>query len=135
MWSSPAGCSGDSSTLRFITSDPFVPGYYDTCSTTVHCGTPTGVPGSPTYGLSFFPPRPNPSHGRMRLGYTLSRPGPVRLELFGASGARVLVLDAGVRSAGPHELTWEGTDEAAAPSRPAPTSLAWAPRDGRFLAS
>jgi hypothetical protein len=192
----PANCSGAFSTVRFITSDPNIPGYYDTCRTVLHCVAPTptlvslvsanaspdrvtltwfggtaagatvyrrgerddwaplgaaaldgagrfefedrgvmsgaryayrlgwrevgveqfsaeswvSVPAA--YALSFAPPRPNPSPGNSRMAYVLSRAGPVRLDLFATSGARVRSLESGVREAGPHELVWDGTDDA-----------------------
>ena len=33
----PVTCSGDSTTVSFVASDPFIPGYYDTCRTVLHC--------------------------------------------------------------------------------------------------
>ena len=63
------------------------------------------------FSLSFAPPRPNPSPGSARLSYVLSHAGPVRLDLFTATGARVRTLESGMRDAGPHEVAWNGTDE------------------------
>src|SRR5262249_47180726 len=37
----PPSCGGDSSLVRFITHDPFVPGHEDTCITVVRCDQPT----------------------------------------------------------------------------------------------
>jgi hypothetical protein len=107
----PPGCTGDSTTVRLITHDPFVPGAYDTCTTVVRCGSNTGIT-TGFYSLAFASPRPNPSTGRTQMGYTLSRTGPVRLEVFDAAGARIRTLDSGIRGAGPHDVTWDGRDEA-----------------------
>jgi hypothetical protein len=35
----PGGCSGDSSVVRFVTSDPYIPGHEEECSTVLRCGT------------------------------------------------------------------------------------------------
>jgi hypothetical protein len=193
----PLGCVGDSSRVRFITSDPFIPGRFDTCVTVVRCevvvpalislvgadaapnrvtltwyrgeGGPfdgtiqrrrtdddwadigqassdgtgrvrfvdDGVAPGNRYGyrlswleagaamsspvswidvpvafsLSFSAPSPNPSAGPTRLRYVLPRRGPVRLDLFATSGARVRMLESGAREAGAHDVTWDGADD------------------------
>jgi hypothetical protein len=33
----PVACSGDSTVVSFVTSDPYIPGMYDTCRTVLHC--------------------------------------------------------------------------------------------------
>jgi hypothetical protein len=37
----PPSCNGASTVVRFISRDPFVPGYAETCQTVVRCQTPT----------------------------------------------------------------------------------------------
>jgi hypothetical protein len=106
----PLGCGGDSSVVRFITHDPFVPGYYDTSATTLRCGGATAVSPPQRFELSFRAPWPSPTRGSAHLGYSLAHLGLVRLELFAVNGTRVRVLDSGIREAGPHQVTWDGRD-------------------------
>ena len=61
------------------------------------------------YALAFEAPVPNPSPSP-RLAFVLSRAGPVKLDLYGGSGRHVRTLESGVREAGRHELTWDGSD-------------------------
>jgi hypothetical protein len=113
-----ASCNGDSSTVRLITRDPYVPGHDDTCVTVVRCTGTSGVGETERHILAFLPPRPNPAHGGMRLSYSLSRSGFTRLELFASDGRRVRTLEVGIRSAGPHEVVWDGADDARRPVPP-----------------
>ena len=58
--------------------------------------------------LELFAPAPNPSAASALIRFSLPAAGPVRLDVFDASGRRVRSLVDGVRSAGAHEARWSG---------------------------
>jgi probable HAF family extracellular repeat protein len=68
--------------------------------------------------LAFGGPTPNPAHGSAVFDFTLTRSGPVRLELFDVSGRRVRTLVDGDHGPGTARVAWDGADErgAAAPA-------------------
>jgi hypothetical protein len=72
----------------------------------LHTGATLGAaPGPDRYGARLEPPQPNPAATRARVGFSLGRPGPVRLALLDALGREVAVpLDAQM-AVGPHTLT------------------------------
>jgi hypothetical protein len=105
----PAQCSGDSTVVRFIISDPYIPGRYDTCITVVRCTGSTDVPPS-SAALAFLPPAPNPGRGAVRFRFTLARAGEAKLAIYATSGARVRTLVSETRAAGPGEALWDGRD-------------------------
>jgi hypothetical protein len=105
----PAQCSGDSTLVRFVISDPHIPGHYDTCRTVVRCTGTTDVPPSAAT-LAFLPPAPNPSHGLVRFRFTLAHDGVARLAIYATSGARVRSLVSEPRPAGAAEALWDGRD-------------------------
>jgi hypothetical protein len=53
---------------------------------------------------------PNPFVDATRVEFRLANEAPVDLAVFDASGRRVAVLLSGPTAAGPHEVTWDGTD-------------------------
>ncbi|MDH3198005.1 MAG: T9SS type A sorting domain-containing protein [Candidatus Krumholzibacteria bacterium] len=55
---------------------------------------------------------PNPFNPTTTIRYELDAPGAVRLEVFDVSGRLVRTLAGGTRGAGPHDATWNGTDDA-----------------------
>jgi len=58
---------------------------------------------------------PNPFPGATTIHYTLSAPGPVRVQVFGLSGRLVRTLvDVSLRT-GAHELVWDGQDDSGRP--------------------
>jgi hypothetical protein len=65
--------------------------------------------GVPVIGPSVEPPVTG-INGRGAL--VLAEPGPVTVELFDVAGRKVRTLMTGEMSAGVHELTWDGTDDA-----------------------
>jgi len=119
----PIGCGGDSTTVRFVSSDPFVAGAAETCAVVVRCRNSADVPPGAPPALAFAPPAPNPSAGPVRLRYTLSRPGFVLLEVLDVQGARVRTLAREAREAGPNEVAWDGTDDR---GRALPSGVYWA---------
>lgn len=68
----------------------------------------TAAPAPPTFVLDL--PAPNPFNPVTRLGFTLSRSGPVRLSVVDLLGREVVVLIDGILSGGLHERRWGGTD-------------------------
>lgn len=54
--------------------------------------------------------RPNPFNPSTSIPFTLAAPGRVRIEIYGVSGERVTLLDAGEVAAGPHSVVWNGRD-------------------------
>jgi hypothetical protein len=107
----PEGCSGDSTSVRFITWDPFIPGYYDTCSTIVRCNSTTAVPVAQHLRTMLAAPLPNPALGMATLQYVLERPGTARLAIFSVAGSRVRLLHDGFDREGNHQERWDGRDD------------------------
>ena len=68
----------------------------------------TSVPEVPVarLGLSCFP---NPFNPKTTVSYHLPEAAEVELAVYDVAGRRVIVLDAGVREAGDHTATWDGT--------------------------
>ncbi|MFN8179747.1 MAG: FlgD immunoglobulin-like domain containing protein [bacterium] len=62
--------------------------------------------------LTLEAPRPNPSAGETRLAFALPKESRVRLAVYDVVGRRVRELLAETRSAGRHEVTWDGRDSA-----------------------
>ncbi len=60
--------------------------------------TPQGLPKNPTWGMLAC------------VGYTLTKPGAVRLLVLTREGGTLRVLAEGPRPAGYHSITWDGTD-------------------------
>ena len=60
-----------------------------------------------------FAPAPNPSAGRVSVGYRLSASGPVVLDVLDVTGRRVAVLAGGDRQPGTYTATWNGSGVAA----------------------
>lgn len=57
-------------------------------------------------------PWPNPARGGSRLAFELSRPAEVHAAVFDLAGRKIRLLSSGRQAAGPHELAWDGRDEA-----------------------
>lgn len=62
---------------------------------------------SPTVSIA-----PNPFNAHTRISFTLPVEGPVRVVLHALDGRRVRTLVSGARSAGVHEVVWDGRDDA-----------------------
>lgn len=58
---------------------------------------------------------PNPFNPSTRIRYELPVAGQVRVEILDLRGRRVAVLSEGFEAAGPHELRWNGRDDAGIP--------------------
>lgn len=69
-----------------------------------------GVDSPVAAGLSLSPPSPNPFSGATRVDFSLTRSGPVRLDVFDVFGRRVNTLMNHVMPAGRHVTVWNGRD-------------------------
>jgi hypothetical protein len=112
--SPPFTCVNDSTIVTFVESDPAIPGEADTVRSVWTCARPHPRPAP--YVLSLFV-GPHPATREAHVHYTLTHDGHVRLELADVRGARVRTLEAGTRTAGPHEVVWDGRDELGNASR------------------
>ncbi len=55
---------------------------------------------------------PNPFHASTTISWTLTRPGPVSVDIFNLLGQRVRTLTPDSRVIGTHSIIWDGRDEA-----------------------
>ena len=72
----------------------------------------TDVPGSGGSTGGTLGAFPNPSRGPTRFGFTLAQPRGVSLSVLDASGRRVATIFSGPLSAGRHQPSWPGLDDA-----------------------
>lgn len=56
-------------------------------------------------------PYPSPTRGAAQISLTLTRTGPVAVEVFDVRGRRVRSLPAGILAAGPHVIRWDGATD------------------------
>jgi photosystem II stability/assembly factor-like uncharacterized protein len=54
---------------------------------------------------------PNPFSNRTTIGFTLSRPSAVSLEIYDLAGRRIRAIESRHRAPGHHEVTWDGTTD------------------------
>ncbi len=85
--------------------------------------TPVGIEPTPSLITFVAPPAPNPlvRGGRATFEYAIGSDvagSPVTFELHNVAGRLVRVLETGVKAAGPHRTTWNGTDSRGAPVPP-----------------
>jgi len=66
------------------------------------------VPGERAPAVVSLSIRPNPAPGNARIDYTLSRSGPVKMNVYDLAGARVATLADRFQSAGQGEVAWDG---------------------------
>jgi parallel beta-helix repeat protein len=78
--------------------------------------SPTSVLSGPSIAsTTLMAPRPNPSRTSSQLAFQILRAGAVSLSVFDVAGRRVRTLAEGVRPAGSHVVTWDGTNDAGIP--------------------
>jgi hypothetical protein len=58
------------------------------------------------------PAQPNPFSRSTLIRYTLSREARTELAIYDITGRRIRTLVSGIQSAGPHQATWDGFDDA-----------------------
>jgi hypothetical protein len=70
-----------------------------------------GIPGAETPGAGILlRVWPNPARAGSHIGFDLTRPGPVRAEVFDLSGRLVRTLLDQRLDPGQHEILWDGRD-------------------------
>ncbi len=76
---------------------------------------PAGVPDRPldiaSHGIRNFRASPNPFRPGTTIGFELTRPGQVRVDLYDAAGRRVTTLADRSFSSGAHSITWDGRSD------------------------
>jgi hypothetical protein len=78
-------------------------------SSVVDVSWPAGPPGA---GRLLAAAQPNPFARSTRIRYTLPRGAQTELAVYDITGRRIRTLVSGVQPAGPHEVTWDGFDDA-----------------------
>ena len=77
------------------------------------CAVVTAVDGVATpKGVSLDQNHPNPFNPFTEIAFSLAIRQPVRLDVFDVTGRRVASLLSETLPAGPHEVTWNGRDDA-----------------------
>jgi len=75
----------------------------------------TAVPGDEIPRIfRLFAPVPNPFNPKTRLGFELAADGPVSLRIYGVDGRLERVLVDQILPAGPHDVFWDGRNDAGA---------------------
>ncbi|MBN2171800.1 MAG: S8 family serine peptidase [Candidatus Krumholzibacteriota bacterium] len=72
----------------------------------------TAVPGAAPASPRIAGIWPNPFNPKVTIRFDLAAPSPARLDVYDIRGRRVRILAAGELAAGPHELIWDGCDDA-----------------------
>lgn len=75
-------------------------------------GSISGVDEAPPVAALALSHAPNPFTASTHLGFTLAAAAAVELHVFDAAGRRVRTLHDGRLGAGPHDLAWDGRDDA-----------------------
>ncbi|MBE0566707.1 MAG: hypothetical protein IH621_12145 [Krumholzibacteria bacterium] len=77
----------------------------------------SGVPGAQTAVFGLAQNVPNPFNPRTVIGFSLDRPGPVRLRVYDVAGRLVRTLhDGGLLAAGSHQVVWDGSHDTGQPA-------------------
>ncbi|MCB9513104.1 MAG: T9SS type A sorting domain-containing protein [Candidatus Latescibacteria bacterium] len=66
----------------------------------------------PAFVTRLLEPHPNPFNPKVTVPFSLAAPGRVRVEIFDLAGRRVATLADRPFTAGAHDLTWDGADQA-----------------------
>jgi hypothetical protein len=75
----------------------------------------TTAPGIPAVRASLDQNAPNPFNPRTTISFALDRDEPVSLEIFDLAGREVRTLLRERMTRGPHQVTWDSTDDAGRP--------------------
>jgi flagellar hook assembly protein FlgD len=78
------------------------------------------------------PAMPNPFAASTTLSFSLAKPGTVELAIYSVDGRRVATLENGTLAAGPHKLTWSGTDGGGRVVRPGVYYARLTSAEGKF---
>lgn len=68
--------------------------------------------------MALAPATPNPFTGSTNLSFGLAKPGAVELAIYSVDGRRLTTLEHGYLAAGPHTVSWSGTDVGGRSVRP-----------------
>ncbi len=71
----------------------------------------TDVPDEPVFATRLLAPHPNPFNPTTTIAYTLASDEAVALRVYDAAGRLVRTLVDEERSAGPHDVVWDGTTD------------------------
>jgi hypothetical protein len=88
----------------------------DTCAVGPAPGAPSVALEGSSLELARF--TPNPFTTSTRMSYALPRAAAVEIGVYDLTGRRVRALESGTRSAGMHELRWDGLDDGGTRVRP-----------------
>ena len=110
--------ANESPTYALFTDDEYL--YHNNMILPLHRDAAVGVPADPEAPRRSETPAiaiiesvvPNPFNPRTTVTYKLAHASTVRVTVHDLSGRVVAHLDSGARAAGPHRLTWRGTDQA-----------------------
>lgn len=112
---------------------PFVKVYENGASLFGYMGTLAVVPERDVPGTTALAPAmPNPFTGSTTLGFNLARAGDVELAIYSVDGRRVATLENGTLAAGPHKVTWRGTDASGRSVPPGAYYARLSGAEGRF---
>jgi hypothetical protein len=75
----------------------------------------TAVADTPAGLLAVAGATPNPFNPRTEIRFTLAREAAVTVDVYDSRGRRLAEITPGVLDAGPHALTWDGTDRSDRP--------------------
>ena len=78
------------------------------------------------------PAMPNPFGGSTTLRFSLAKTGYVELAIYSVDGRRLTTLENGILAAGPHKVTWGGTDAGGRLVRPGVYYARLRSAEGRF---
>jgi hypothetical protein len=87
----------------------------DVCTDVQLYPIPTAVAGGPALTTTLSPNHPNPFNPSTTIRYELATAGPVRLTVYDAAGRRVRGLVNTSEAAGPHDVVFDGVDDAGRP--------------------
>ena len=98
---------------------PYVAVYGSGAALSFYMGTLAVVPERDAARANMLAPAsPNPFVASTDLSFTLTKPGSVELVIYSVDGRRVATLEDGTLAAGPHRVTWSGTDASGRAVRP-----------------
>lgn len=82
--------------------------------------------------VALAPAMPNPFAGSTTLRFSMAKAGVVELAIYSVDGRRVATLENGILAAGPHNVTWGGTDAGGRLVRPGVYYARLRSAEGRF---
>ena len=112
---------------------PYVAVYGSSASLGGYMGTLAVVPELEIPKATVLAPAmPNPFAAGTALSFSLAKTGAVELAIYSVDGRRVATLADGTMGAGPHKVTWGGTDAGGRLMRPGMYFARLTSAEGRF---